>query len=205
MRHSQEIQEALFEVVTLIEAPDAREAFLELIRRGDSFQSERLGDMLEAQSEAERFFRRAEDSRTLVAVEAGADLIESPDEGVLLEQLAHPADEGPGKQIGRYRLLKRIGEGGGGVVYLADQLEPVHRQVALKVIRMGMDTEGVIARFEMERQSLAMMDHPNIARVLDAGATEAGRPFFVMEWVRGLRITDYCDDNRLDVSQRAAE
>jgi serine/threonine protein kinase len=110
--------------------------------------------------------------------------------------------EEPGTWIGRYKLVEKIGEGGVGVVWLAEQLEPVRRRVALKVIRLGMDTEGVIARFEIERQSLALMDHPNIARVLEAGATAAGRPFFVMEWVQGSPITRYCDENRLDLRQR---
>src|SRR5262245_62970596 len=91
-----------------------------------------------------------------------------------------------GSRIGRYRLLERIGQGGYGVVYLAQQEEPVRRQVALKVIKLGMDTASVVARFEAERQALAVMDHPNIARVFDAGATDAGRPYFVMELVRGV-------------------
>ncbi|MES2924633.1 MAG: serine/threonine-protein kinase [Verrucomicrobiota bacterium] len=202
MKHIQEIEEVLFEAALLIDSPEARQVFLELLRDGDYSQSTRLGEMLEARSDADRFFSRAEDSRSLLAAEAGEDLIGSPNEKTLLDQLGNLGDEAPGEQIGRYRLLQRIGEGGCGVVYLADQLEPVQRQVALKVIRLGMDTEQVIARFEMERQALAMMDHPNIARVLDAGATDAGRPFFVMEWVRGLRITDYCDDNHLDIRQR---
>ena len=94
-------------------------------------------------------------------------------------------DEKPGDRIGRYKLLQQIGEGGCGVVYMAEQEEPVRRRVALKVIKLGMDTKQVIARFEAERQALAMMDHPNIAKVLDAGATETGRPYFVMELVRG--------------------
>ena len=88
------------------------------------------------------------------------------------------------------------------MVYMAEQEEPVRRRVALKVIKLGMDTKSVIARFEAERQALAMMDHPNIARVLDAGATETGRPYFVMELVRGVKITDYCDQNQLDTRQR---
>jgi len=104
--------------------------------------------------------------------------------------------------IGRYRLIDRLGEGGYGVVYLAEQCDPVRRKVALKIIRPGMDTEHVIARFEAERQSLAMMDHPNIARVLDAGATTSGRPFFVMELVDGEKITDFCDANRLGIRER---
>src|SRR5436190_435538 len=96
-----------------------------------------------------------------------------------------------GERIGRYKLLQKIGEGGCGVVYMAEQVEPVRRRVALKVIKLGMDTKQVIARFEAERQALAMMDHPNIAKVLDAGATDTGRPLFVMELVRGVKITDY--------------
>src|SRR6516162_2252310 len=97
--------------------------------------------------------------------------------------------ESPGGKIGRYKLLQKIGEGGCGVVYVAEQEEPFRRRVALKVIKLGMDTRAVIARFEAERQALALMDHPNIAKVLDAGATESGRPFFVMELVRGIKIT----------------
>src|SRR5688572_20026439 len=108
----------------------------------------------------------------------------------------------PGDRIGRYKLLQQLGEGGCGVVYMAEQEEPVRRRVALKVIKLGMDTRSVIARFEAERQALALMDHPNIAKVLDAGATETGRPFFVMELVRGIKITDYCDQNNLTTEQR---
>jgi WD40 repeat protein/serine/threonine protein kinase len=110
--------------------------------------------------------------------------------------------EKPGDRIGRYKLLQKIGEGGCGIVYMAEQEEPVRRRVALKIIKLGMDTKSVIARFEAERQALAMMDHPNIARVLDAGATETGRPFFVMELVRGIRITEYCDQNHLPAEER---
>src|SRR5438874_3153455 len=113
-----------------------------------------------------------------------------------------PITEKPGDRIGRYKLLQQIGEGGCGVVYMAEQTEPVRRRVALKVIKLGMDTKPVIARFEAERQALALMDHPNIAKVLDAGATQAGRPYFVMELVRGIKITDYCDENKLNTRQR---
>ncbi len=120
-------------------------------------------------------------------------------------QLPQPAPvltEEPGDQIGRYKLLEQIGEGGCGVVYMAEQETPVRRRVALKVIKLGMDTKQVIARFEAERQALAMMDHPNIAKVLEAGATETGRPFFVMELVRGIKITDFCDQNKLATTER---
>jgi serine/threonine protein kinase/tetratricopeptide (TPR) repeat protein len=115
---------------------------------------------------------------------------------------ALPLAEKPGDKIGRYKLLQQIGEGGWGVVYMAEQEEPVRRRVALKVIKVGMDTRSVIARFDVERQALAMMDHPNIARVLDAGATETGRPYFVMELVRGIKITDYCDQHNLATRDR---
>jgi hypothetical protein len=110
--------------------------------------------------------------------------------------------EKPGDHIGRYRLLEKIGEGGCGMVYMAEQTEPIRRRVALKVIKLGMDTRQVIARFEAERQALALMDHPNIAKVLDAGATDTGRPYFVMELVRGIRITEYCDQNNLSTRER---
>jgi eukaryotic-like serine/threonine-protein kinase len=113
-----------------------------------------------------------------------------------------PLAEKPGDRLGRYKLLQQIGEGGCGVVYMADQEEPVRRRVALKIIKLGMDTRNVIARFEAERQALAMMDHPNIAKVLDVGATDSGRPFFVMELVRGIKMTEYCDQNNLSTRQR---
>jgi tRNA A-37 threonylcarbamoyl transferase component Bud32 len=120
------------------------------------------------------------------------------------EAVQAPLPEALGEVIGRYRLLEKIGEGGFGAVYVAEQREPVKRRVALKVIKLGMDTRQVVARFEAERQALALMDHPNIARVLDAGATEAGRPYFVMELVRGAPITQYADANNLPTAERLA-
>ena len=116
---------------------------------------------------------------------------------------AEPAlAEGPGSRIGPYKLLQQIGEGGMGVVYMAEQEQPVRRMVALKIIKPGMDSEQVIARFEAERQALALMDHPNIARVFDAGTTEDGRPYFVMELVKGVPITNFCDEHRLSPRER---
>jgi serine/threonine protein kinase len=109
-----------------------------------------------------------------------------------------------GASIGPYKLLEQIGEGGMGVVYMAAQQTPVKRKVAIKVIKPGMDTKQVIARFEAERPALALMDHPNIARVVDAGATESGRPYFVMELVRGIPLTDYCQREALGLEQRLA-
>jgi serine/threonine protein kinase len=113
-----------------------------------------------------------------------------------------PAGEGPGTIIGRYKLLERIGEGGFGVVYMAEQQHPVRRKVALKVVKPGMDSRQVLARFEAERQALAIMDHPNIAKVLDAGATDSGRPYFVMELIKGEPITEFCDRNQFSPHQR---
>src|SRR5262249_1387052 len=147
---------------------DARErdAFLTRACAGDATLRRRLDDLLAADQAAGPASVTASDS-----------------------QLTQPV----GSVIGRYKVLQQIGEGGCGVVYMAEQQEPVRRRVALKIIRLGMDTKSVIARFEAERQALALMDHPNIAQVHDAGATETGRPYFVMELVRGTRITDYCD------------
>jgi serine/threonine protein kinase/Tol biopolymer transport system component len=134
---------------------------------------------------------------------AGA-FLESPplNPGMTLE--SSPLTEGPGAVIGRYKLLEKIGEGGMAVVYMAEQTEPIRRKVALKIIKLGMDTRQVIARFEAERQALALMDHPSIAKVLDAGATETGRPYFVMELVTGVSITEYCDKSNLSTKDRLA-
>jgi serine/threonine protein kinase len=122
--------------------------------------------------------------------------------GEFLAEAEAPVSESTGSRIDRYRLGERIGEGGFGVVYRAEQERPVRRTVALKIIKLGMDTRAVVARFEAERQALAMMDHPNIARVFDGGATETGRPYFVMELVTGVPITRFCDERRLSVRER---
>jgi serine/threonine protein kinase len=114
----------------------------------------------------------------------------------------HLIAEGPGSRVGPYKLLQPIGEGGMGVVYVAEQEHPVHRLVALKIIKPGIDSRQVISRFEAERQALALMDHPSIAKVLDAATTGSGQPYFVMELVRGVPVTDYCDQHRLTPRQR---
>jgi eukaryotic-like serine/threonine-protein kinase len=116
--------------------------------------------------------------------------------------LPPPMAEGPDSRIGPYKLREKIGEGGMGIVYLAEQEKPVRRRVALKIIKPGMDTEQVVARFEAERQALALMDHPSIARVFDAGATDTGRPYFVMELVKGVPLTEYCDTVHLTPRER---
>lgn len=153
-----------------------------------------------------------QDSRLRAGVEAllranmkSGDLLDIPertDTPTLGPTFIPSGLESPGTQIGPYKLLEEIGDGGMGVVYLAEQKEPVRRKVALKVIKPGMDSREVIARFEVERQALAMMDHPNISRMLDAGTTAAGRPYFVMDLVKGVPITKFCDQQKLDTRQR---
>src|SRR5262249_25540037 len=146
---------------------------------------QRIESLLAASLQAEDFFRRnAPPSQPLAP---------SPESAVTVAQ---PISEAIGPVIGRYQLREKLGEGGWGVVYVAEQEAPVRRRVALKVIKLGMDSKQVVARFNAERQALAMMDHPNIAKVLDAGTTDTGRPYFVMELVRGIRITDYCDQSK---------
>src|SRR5688572_29483498 len=174
-----------------LERSDAAERarFLDDACGADTALRERVEKLLRAQEEVGAFM--AQPSRK----PAGLDL--NPTARVVI-----PLTEKPGDKIGRYKLLQQIGEGGCGVVYMADQEEPVRRRVALKVIKLGMDTKSVVARFEAERQALAMMDHPNIARVLDAGATDTGRPYFVMELVRGIRITEFCDQQKLSTRER---
>ena len=129
--------------------------------------------------------------------------LESPAAGLSGDRpITGPSPKRPGTVIGPYKLLQQIGEGGMGVVFMAEQTEPIQRTVALKIIKPGMDTRQVIARFEAERQAVAMMDHPNIAKVLDAGTTDSGRPYFVMELVKGVPITKYCDEKHLPLRAR---
>jgi WD40 repeat protein/serine/threonine protein kinase len=147
---------------------------------------------------------RAEIDTLLEAHFGQDDLLIGPILGSPVSPAEFPVSEAPGTVIDKYKLLEKIGEGGMAVVYMAEQTEPIRRKVALKIIKLGMDTKSVIARFEAERQALAMMDHPNIAKVLDAGATETGRPYFVMELVTGVSITGYCDKNNLNTKDRLA-
>jgi serine/threonine protein kinase/tetratricopeptide (TPR) repeat protein len=169
-------------------AVDDRAAYLDKVCRDDAVRRARVESMIEHG-----------------AVPAGGalPLPDFDDPGLKLrpEELSVPG-ENEGATIGRYKLLQRIGEGGMGVVYMAEQDVPVRRRVALKIIKLGMDTRQVVARFEAERQALAMMDHPNIAKMLDAGTTESGRPFFVMELVQGIPITEFCDRNQLPLRER---
>jgi len=162
--------------------PARRAAYLAQACGADADLRANVEAMLRDATGAEEYFGPAEASRPPVA--------------------PSPPLEGPGTWIGRYKLLERIGEGGMGVVYMAEQREPVLRKVALKIIKAGMDTQQVIARFEAERQALAMMDHPNIAKVWDGGATDSGRPYFVMELVQGVAITQFCDQNELATGAR---
>jgi len=167
--------------------PHARAAYLDEACAGDAALRRRVEELIRASEEAGGFLQNA------------AAIPPVPKATIRVKPV--PIEK-PSDRIGRYKLLQQIGEGGCGIVYMAEQQEPVRRQVALKLIKAGMDTKNVIARFEAERQALAMMDHPNIAKVLDAGATEAGRPYFVMELVRGIKITDYSDTNYLSTRER---
>jgi serine/threonine protein kinase/WD40 repeat protein len=138
----------------------------------------------------------------LLAHQKAGGILEAPPVDLDVTREIRPSSEGVGTTVGPYKLLEQIGGGGMGVVYMAEQLRPVRRKVALKIIKPGMDSGQVIARFEAERQALTMMDHPNIAKVLDAGTTDTGRPYFVMELVKGIPITDYCDQARLNTRER---
>ena len=179
-------EEALF-ALALEKPAEQRAAFLDAMCESDPALRQRLEALLAAHEGPEGALPSA--AAPVVKATIKLELDEAPDEAV-------------GQRLGRYKLLERVGEGGYGVVYVAEQTESVRRRVALKVIKLGMDTKQVVARFEAERQALAMMDHPNIAKVLDAGTTDQGRPFFVMELVRGIRITDYCDQNNLPTQDR---
>lgn len=158
--------------------------------RKDIIERECVGDP-DLKLQIEMMLAGAEDERFLAA----------PSLESTIQSFGHAIDR-PGSQIGAYKLLQQIGEGGFGVVFLAEQEHPVKRRVAMKIIKLGMDTRHVVARFEQERQALALMDHPNIARVFDAGATQSGRPFFVMELCSGESITNFCDAQRLTIRQR---
>src|SRR5438876_2819798 len=179
----------IFNEAAEIADPKQRGEYLVQACGADTALRRSVEELIEANDDAGRFLGGAAETAAVEKAQGGA---------------IHPAviPERTGEKIGRYKLLQKIGEGGCGVVYMAEQEEPVRRRVALKVIKLGMDTQSVIARFEAERQALAMMDHPNIAKVLDGGATEAGRPYFVMELVRGIRITEYCDEAKLSTRDR---
>src|SRR5947209_798127 len=163
-------------------APDQRHAFLDLACGQDHSLRQRIEMLLRAHEQSN-------------------SLLDAPS-AELAATMREPAREGPGTLIGPYKLLEQIGEGGFGVVFMAEQQHPVRRKVALKVLKPGMDTRQVVARFEAERQALALMDHPHIARIFDGGETASGRPYFVMELVRGIPITDFCDQNQLPVRER---
>ncbi len=177
MNDSSAHEDLIFAEAALL-APGERGAFLDKACAGDDAMRARLEALLSANDAAEGFM-------------AGPRQSEVP-----------PLGDRPGDRIGRYKLLQQIGQGGCGVVWMAEQEEPVRRRVALKVIKLGMDTAAVVARFEAERQALALMDHPSIARVFDAGATATGRPFFVMELVPGTPITRYCDEHNTPTGER---
>src|SRR5262249_60931857 len=182
MRQDVRNADTVFAQAIEIEAPEERAAFLENACANDP----------ELRREVEKlvhdYFR------------AGS-FLESPAARVV-STVDEPLTERPGTVIGPYKLLEQIGEGGFGIVFMAEQQKPVRRKVAMKVLKPGMDTRQVVARFEAERQALALMEHPHIAQVFDGGATPSGRPYFVMELVKGVPLTDFCDQNRLTPRQR---
>jgi serine/threonine protein kinase/WD40 repeat protein len=174
---------AIFNVARMIDSPRARAEYLEQVCADDAPRRERIIDLLRAYDHDQSF-------------------MEVPSVNMTQTVDTKIAPCPPGTVVGPYKIREQIGEGGMGVVYAAEQTVPIRRKVALKLIKPGRDTKEVIARFEAERQALAMMNHPNIARVLDAGTTANGQPYFVMELVRGIAITDYCDQAKLDTRQR---
>jgi WD40 repeat protein/serine/threonine protein kinase len=191
-------EKAIFNVARTIEAPEARAAYLRQACSGDAELIERIQSLLRGYEEQASFLESPPVSFS--PPRSGEGLGEGTIDSPLLT-------ERPGTIIGPYKLLQQIGEGGMGVVFMAEQTKPIERTVALKIIKPGMDTRQVIARFEAERQALAMMDHPNIAKVLDAGMTAPasgypGRPYFVMELVKGVPITEFCDERQLSVRDR---
>lgn len=192
--------EALFEAAHKLADEAQRRAFLDVACAQNPTLRSRIEELLSAASEADGFFKECGPALKLPAAETRVEEDAAKAEGTI--RLAGTSEQPPGGRIGHYKLLEKIGEGGYGIVYVAEQEAPVRRRVALKIIKPGMDTKQVVARFEAERQALAMMDHPNIAKVLDAGATDHGRPYFVMELVRGIRFTEYADQNHLDTTQR---
>ena len=186
-------EQQLLHAAAQLESEEQRKAFLDAACAEDPKRRARLEELLKSLSDANQFFSGDPLRQAGVNMETEQSVPRPSDT---------PLSEGPGATIGRYKLLQKIGEGGMGLVYMAEQTEPVIRKVALKIIKLGMDTRQVIARFEAERQALALMDHPNIAHVLDGGSTDSGRPYFVMELVTGVPITDYCDKNKLSTKER---
>ncbi len=187
-------EKAVFVEALEIADPEQRSQFLDQACGADQALREQVEKLLALSQSAGDFFKDCAPALEPAAADAAQVL--SAAESALEPEIPET------KCIGPYKLLQKLGEGGYGVVYMAEQEQPIRRRVALKIIKLGMDTKNVIARFEAERQALALMDHPNIARVLDAGATETGRPYFVMELVYGVKITDYCDQNRVSMQER---
>jgi serine/threonine protein kinase len=196
---TEKAEDIFFAAVEII-SPDERRDFVDRACGENAALRAAVEGMLASQAKAEKFFSGSGVQQ--IPISELAKTLEEMSDFAGKAETAPLADEELGKNLGPYKLLQRLGEGGCGVVYMAEQEKPVRRRVALKIIKLGMDTKSVIARFEAERQALALMDHPNIARVLDAGTTQTGRPYFVMELVRGVKITDYCDQNEIDTRER---
>src|ERR1043165_5455862 len=195
--------EKIFCSALKVTAAAGRNDLLDRECAGDAELRSMVENLLAAQGEVNSFFGCFQDGvAARLPMKELSRAVEETTSVVENVSRKESEDEFLGGTVGSYKLLQKIGEGGCGVVYMAEQEKPVRRGVAWKIIKLGMDTKSVIARFEAERQALAMMDHPNIARVLEAGATETGRPYFVMELVRGIKITEYCDDSNLPTGER---
>ncbi len=210
-RISDTAQEKAIFLEALEKDPAEREAFLLHACGGDERLAAGVRALLRAHEQTDNVLDAAPPGLELFGPQAADENVHAGEgeasagageAGPATDDLADGIVERPGSTIGPYRLMEQIGEGGFGLVFVAEQLQPVQRKVALKIVKPGMDTRDVIARFEAERQALALMDHPNIARVLDAGATQTGRPYFVMELVRGIPITEFCDQSRLGLRER---
>ncbi|MBI4324456.1 MAG: serine/threonine protein kinase, partial [Chloroflexi bacterium] len=201
MNNLRSTEEYLFETAQELPDPRQRQAFLDAACAGQPELRRRVAQLLQAQEQADRLF--AESAASFYFAPASAEHVDPKSAaGVQPSPLRTGLAEAPGDVIGHYTLGEKIGEGACAVVYMAEQERPVRRQVALKIIKPGMDTRLVIARFAVEWQALALMDHPHIAKVLDAGATPRGRPYFVMELVRGVAFTDFCDGHHLALPER---
>lgn len=188
--------------IAALQKPNAadRKAYLDESCRGDAQLRQEVEALLREHAQLGSFLEAPVLPGSAELQELHAKAAESP--GLPVYAYQEPPREGPGSFLGPYKLLEQIGEGGFGLVFMAEQRQPVRRKVAIKILKPGMDTRQIIARFEAERQALALMDHPNIAKILDAGETSTGRPYFVMELCRGVPITEFCDENALTTRER---
>lgn len=197
-RHEEEISSAIMEVALSLDDPAARQIFLDRVFENREDAKDEMAGLLEAADSAATFFLEAREERAKVT----AKILSESGPGSLPIPIHFAGDQGIPEKLGPYRLVARLGEGGGGVVYEAEQERPIRRRVAVKIVRMEVESSTALARFDVERQALALMDHPNIAKVFDAGTTPGGKPYFAMELVTGESIVRYCNRHKLNCAQR---